>query len=94
MGESVSFPANFSEIFWAITSGVGTERGSLGCSAGGEEESCSFLGWAGAVGTGREGGRGRASGAVHPGWGEASTSCAPHSRTGMSSFPAGPAPEK
>lgn len=94
MGESASFPANFSEIFWAITSGVGTERGSFGCSAGGEEESCSFLGWAGAVVTGREGGRGRASGPVHPGRGEASTSWAPHSRTATSSFPTGPAPEK
>lgn len=56
VGESASLPANFSEIFWAITSGVGTERGSFGCSAGGEAESGSFLGWAGAAGTGREGG--------------------------------------
>lgn len=94
MGESASFPASFSEIFWAITRGVGTERGSFGCSAGGEGVSSSFLGWAGAAVTGREGDRGGASGTVESGGGEFSASCFLHSRSGMSSFPPGPAPEK
>lgn len=43
MGESPSFPASFSDIFWGDDERVGTERVSLGCSW----EEWGLLSWGG-----------------------------------------------
>jgi hypothetical protein len=96
VAERASFSASFSEIFWAITRGVGTERGSFGCSAGGQVASGSFLGWASGSGAlGREGDTGRrAWGTLESGSEGFPAPCFLPSRTGMSFFPLGSVSEK